>query len=633
MNPNPSQFGNYSQWAQENMANGASAQDLQQTLQQSGINPNQASTPTSQGSQPSWLEKLLPTAGGVLGGIGGEALDVFGGGVAGAAAGDAAGKALENGLTGQSATKGLVGSAIEGGLGQGVGNLAGGAIKGALGLASKGADIGATSALQAQAKGALDPETSKILSDMGLTDLRQVGQIAPLITKSNGALSTGVKTALADTDTGVDISGLDKIANGSLAEHGAKDKAIQTVNRNLASSMKNMVNPEDMTTAVGTKGNSTVYSPGALQNALPENVFKQSQKMDSLASQSFNKAYDKMGNVTNVEELNKGLTYSKLGDELESRAFGSNGTPLALTQDAKDAIIQKLAPVKDINPDVYNKYVADVSKATNVQDLRALQAPMVRGSKAVQAAGNIGATKGLAANDIARATVGIAKNPVSGIGQIAMASPMADRGVAAALKTTGKVAGKAAASKIVPTIARAGAITGANLPNDVGTPAQTLPAQTANIGGAMQPPQNQLQQAVAQALQMQQVAPLSNSMTGATSILDALAPAAAKQSLAQPVISNLLNTYNQAGGAQGTAGGFLSKLTGLIPGTAANTYQNAQSSAADQLASILGITPQAAQAMFPQLMQSPQTAANSTGTLQGILGGVTPSPLQIPVAQ
>lgn len=90
-----------------------------------------------------FLENLLPTAGAVVGGIGGEALDAFGGGVAGASAGSAAGKALENKLQGKDIGGGVAGAAIGGGVGQGVGGLASGAIDAAAG--SKLAEIGANS--------------------------------------------------------------------------------------------------------------------------------------------------------------------------------------------------------------------------------------------------------------------------------------------------------------------------------------------------------------------------------------------------------------------------------------------------------------------------------------------------------
>ena len=66
--------------------------------------------PAQTGSQPSWWERLLPTAGGVLGSIGGSFLSPILGTAAGGAAGGALGKELENKLTGETggvATSGI----------------------------------------------------------------------------------------------------------------------------------------------------------------------------------------------------------------------------------------------------------------------------------------------------------------------------------------------------------------------------------------------------------------------------------------------------------------------------------------------------------------------------------------------
>lgn len=608
---------------------------------------NNGSAIPSSGSKPNFLERLLPTAGGIIGGIATlplEALDAVSGvggtalNVAGASAGGALGQKLENALTGDNGS--TLASGIENGVGAGVGGVLGSGIaKLAGGVVSPAADTGATKLLQAQFKGTLDNDTAKALAGMGITDARQVGQTAPLITSGNGALSTGVKTALAgsaDSGNGIDITGLDDIARNALAEHGAQPNTIDTVGNNLTSSINNMVNPEDITKAVNKQGLPTYsYSQGSLQNALPENVFSQSQKMDQLASQAFNKAYDKMGNVTNVEELSKGQTYSKLGDELQSRAFGTNGSnPLPLTQEAKDSIIQQLQPVKDINPAVYNHYVSGVSNANTVQDLRPLQAPMVRGSQALNATGNIAATKGLSMSDIARGTIGAAMSPASKVAQLAVASPLADRTGASLLGKIGGVTDKNSAlvSKILPLTAKIATITGANLPNDVASSQSNsaIPSQGVN---SMQPQNGTAQNPLAQLYNA--ILSQSQTPTGISgnliSTANTLAPLVQKQQLAAPVISNLLSAYQNAGGAQGLGGGLLSHLTGLIGGTPANTFNNQANAASAQLSGILGISPTQAQSMIPQLMQTSQTAAPQVGGLQSILGNIGgSSPSAIP---
>lgn len=77
-----------------------------------------------------FLGRNASTIGGIGGGIAGELIDPFGGGVAGAALGSSLGKAVQNEDTGQSVGSGVLGAGVEGGLGQaagfGAGKLLGG---------------------------------------------------------------------------------------------------------------------------------------------------------------------------------------------------------------------------------------------------------------------------------------------------------------------------------------------------------------------------------------------------------------------------------------------------------------------------------------------------------------------------
>ena len=61
----------------------------------------------------------------------------------------------------------------------------------------------------------------------------------------------------------------------------------------------------------------------------------------------------------------------------------------------------------------------------------------------------------------------------------------------------------------------------------------------------------------------------------------------------------------------------------MVPGTAANTYQSRQNAAADQVAKILGITPQAALQMFPQLAQTSGVAAPQQAATGGLVNTLT----------
>jgi hypothetical protein len=106
---------------------------------------------------------------------------------------------------------------------------------------------------------------------------------------------------------------------------------------------------------------------------------------------------------------------------------------------------------------------------------------------------------------------------------------------------------------------------------------------------------------------------------GLTSALAGLAPQVQKQNLVASELSAIPGQFANAGGAQGT-GGILSRISGLIPGTAANNYQNDQTGAAQALASQLGISPQAAMGLLPQLMNNQGTAGQNQGVLSQLTG-------------
>lgn len=149
-----------------------------------------------------------------------------------------------------------------------------------------------------------------------------------------------------------------------------------------------------------------------------------------------------------------------------------------------------------------------------------------------------------------------------------------------------------------------------------GMPAGGTMGGTMNNGQPMQSSGNSYQDLV-NAMQAQAV--LAPSMGGgASSFLSQIAPQLQKNQLLESSLPGLMSSYANAGGAQGT-GGILSRLSGLIPGTAAHTYQQQQVELAAQLGNAMGISPQAAMGLLPQLMQNGQTS----GISQGILGNLS----------
>jgi hypothetical protein len=101
--------------------------------------------------------------------------------------------------------------------------------------------------------------------------------------------------------------------------------------------------------------------------------------------------------------------------------------------------------------------------------------------------------------------------------------------------------------------------------------------------------------------------------------LATLAPQVQKNNMVAHELSGLVPAYDNAGGSQGM-GGILSRISAFVPGTAAHTYQAQQAGAAQALAAQLGISPQAAAGLLPQLMQNQQTAGMNTGILGQLQG-------------
>jgi hypothetical protein len=106
---------------------------------------------------------------------------------------------------------------------------------------------------------------------------------------------------------------------------------------------------------------------------------------------------------------------------------------------------------------------------------------------------------------------------------------------------------------------------------------------------------------------------------GASGFLAQIAPQLQKNQLALSAINGVPGSFANAGGAQGT-GGIMSRISGLIPGTAAHTYNAQQHAAAAQLAQAMGISPEAAMGLLPQLMQNQGTAGMTQGILSNMGG-------------
>lgn len=596
-------------------------------------------------AHPNFFEKILPTAGGILGGIGGAVLGDGVGGIAGASAGDALGKSLEDALTGQSATKGVLGSAIEGGAGQATGGILGSIGGKVLGGVSSLADKTVAPLLVKQSGDLLDHDTANYLAQNGITNFKQATNIGKQLTGATGGddavLSNAVTDAANNSSAKINLTNEGQNWSEPLAKYpGIKPSAIKDINKTVQDTLSQMSKDSGYdVTSIPQKGGEVlnVTDPSAISNISPGAALTASKSLRSVANAVGAASRDASGTVVNINNAAAQDVYNNLAKSIEDKTLGTglDGNTLIPLQDSdKQTLKDSISGLEKTNPDLHSSLSQQFDNANNWQDIRSIQQPWVKVSQANRAL-EVATNKapGVGTADLTGAVAGgLGKKGIAGavIGA-ATKNKAADAAAAGGLHTLAGTVGKVASGKMLPLLSRMGALGAANLPNDVSTPTGQeqstlggLPQGDTNAasgGATMQ--QNPLDQLYQQLLQQQQAGAGLTANSGALdSSLASLAPQVQQQQQLAPVISNLESTYNNAGGAQGAGSGLLSRLSALIPGTAANTYQRQQAVTADAIAKLLGITPQAAMQSLPSLMSTPGTAAPQLGGLNSILGSI-----------
>jgi hypothetical protein len=622
---------------------------------------------------PAWI-RALPSIGGMagsfiggaLGGVGGTAAgaaipgaDLTGvpevagavggyklGSTVGAGLGGGIGQTAEDALTGKLNAGTLLragGSALENAIGNFTGEklVQGGSmlLKGAKGLLERGAAQRAAGAAQAvdnvpwqgianstAAKNSNLDGTLNAMKDYGIgTHPDDLSKVLPQITGKDGAIiSDLVRGAMAKSTNPVDISGTVGLANNIA---GSPELASEgpTVGKAFVSTVNNIL-------GLDKNGLTTKNAAADVYQARQLLMDKAYSKGTSDALSS---AYHDVAN-----SLDGALTRSGVDN-----VVGENG----ITPD-------QLKTLQGISP----KLAAEVQAASQqgVGALRSLQKPFVDASNLVRAqsyhAG--GQLPGAIAEKTAQAAgaggptlldaASIASAPFTGGASLLGLLPHAVKiGTNPAVQDTALSAINGASnsvlSKIIPTITRAGTIAAANLPNELPQPQGGGAAGAAAAGGGVPSsiPASPLIQAYNQQVSDQGTlmdqagrvpanfggAGLAGAAASLGGVVANLAPQVQKQELAGQAAAGLMPAFEHAGGAQGTLGGLLTQATGLIPGSAANTYQREQETTAAALASLLGITKEEAAGLLPRLTQSQGTAANPEAVLRNILGGVNPN--------
>jgi hypothetical protein len=633
---------------------GASAGDITNAL--GGNNqPTPVAAPTGDNSE-NWLTKLLPTAGSILGGIVAAPLDLATGGLAsvgGAGLGGAAGKGIEDLLTGKQAGADVLGAGAEGLVGGGIGKageaLIGAAGKGLAGAGEKG----------------IENATAKTEAESAVNDAQAVRNTYGGIKKSmlensnlNDVLDTAKNLGLNHLDptalknTGSEANDiLNETLNNSLSRAGGVDTSDYTgLIKNAINKNANVLGSTDpVALARGRMGPANNPATNLLQDL---NTLGQGRaglqttdpvQLRTLISDVGSKMADAKPGVsatTGAVDPVQRATYTTLQDVY-------NGLKAKLnTPEVNQAISEAkggLQPEDVSGNSLLATHLNDiVDNAKTPQDLYDGLAQFTNMGKIGQAG------EQLAKNPASAAALTAAKQNLAqtnGTTLDSMGNPIADLAASAShplvsaagnmLKAVGSPsaggAGSAGAIKIgnilqriAPNSALAGGELAATSPN-FGGPAnagsavgqggivQNIPMQGNDITSLLNSknPENAL--LGVDLLRAEHPVLGQGSVLGGAGDIQA-AGTLNKVNTAQGQLSTLVNMLNQAGGAQGPIGGNLAKFASMFTGGPAANYDQQAQQLVSQLNGTLGTNIAA-----PSITSNQQSANDVLQQLQSAL--------------
>ena len=668
----------------------------------------------------SWYPTIGNMAGGVLGGIGGALL----GGAGGAAAGTAVepgGGTVVGGVGGGIGGEEL-GQTVGSGIGQGIGkaaqdfqnhvdlnpinigeNILGGAATGAAGVGI-GKGLGWAAGKLGDTLGSFVPrllqnqlqpglkavsantDIPKLMDNLsrgaGIHDASQISKVLDIV---NNAITPQINKI---------VGGITLPGSGSGTSNAAADGLVNmTLNLLQTDAGSGVLGDPGTTTAKGTTTKATgdvgrvlntvkqaataaFGDTGQIGEKTGTDALGAVKSLEDSAAAQFNNAYDSSGQIINQAAHSMGKIYSLAADQIEEMlthpggaidATGKylGGTPAGLSDEARQAVLDGLEPLKSLIPQAHSYFSNLVSGAEDIPELRSIMSDLVNGKNAYSAAqGAASRSAGIGVNDIvkmgsplAAAGTGFALGgPVGGAAGLAAGSLPAILSSNAADKAGGPIMTKIASILNSPgmKLATKGAgIVGSGLMSDIPTAlgsnpqvsqaaqAPQNPQAPANtnqpVGGVVQP-QNPLQQSYGQDLSDQGIlmgdisqapAALAGSLGGAVSGLGQsaanLAPEVQKQQLAAALLEQILQAYkNSPKGSQ-------SILQSLLPGSAASAYNREAAGVPGALGTALGVpASQAGQlrSVLPSLLTTGNVGTQQQSALQQLiqsLGGQVPA--------
>lgn len=608
-----------------------------------------ARTPTPEAGG-SWWQKLLPTAGSVLGGIGGELVDPFGGGIIGAGLGGALGKAAQNATEGKAPIEGnLISSGLEGAGGQLMGGVVGKVLgKAATGIAGA-ANKGASSLFAGQfAKGTIDKNLANdLVQKYGINDAQHISPLTRLVTGSSAApegealINKAVENGITSNSPAPHVD-LSNVTGNFNPKYG-------TINPgNLSYTQKLLQNTQGLSPADEKKILSFVDNS---YRKLPQSI---NGTTDNMSALQLSRAFADQGRSLTTQaqtaagSAKTGLqasakVYDNLASSINDEIFSPAGKAVIIPPAEKDALAQSIRQQgQNINPQAAEQIAKDVENAETYKDLRSVQAKWVVANQGLQKTENIAAnnygttTKDLIAGGlpIAGAIAGGGKGAIAGLGAAATSSAGIDKAGSSALSGLSGLLTNPNFQKSVAGTSKAAGIGIANTPNYV-SPNQPI---TNQLGGAMQPngqlngqlngqSQGQPQAGLANGADTNNsnlVAQLDAMMTANPALAPSLAPILAslvpqvqQAGAASSALQNYIQTLGQAGGGQGPVGGLLSTLGGALTGGPAAQVAPEQSLVQQLLAKagLPGVT-------LPGMGASQQGVGLGLGQTQGILSAL-----------
>jgi hypothetical protein len=577
------------------------------------------------------LTRLLPTAGGIVGGlvglplnaldavsgIGGTALDM---GLAGL--GSSAGKFLENKIEGKDAGNNVLTSGLEGAAGQGIGEgvsgllgAGGKLLSGFAGKAAQGAADQATGDVASKVFGAI-PKGLRQAHDL-TGSLQLAGELGLDHTNPQSLVDAG-KAANDILDTSVnDALGM----AGPIDANGYYDivkNALTTPERNVLGGI------DPVAIARGRFGLPNTPAAGLLKqlNGLGEGIVGGQSDPTALRGllQQVGKLYG------DSEPAVTALTGAKDPIQVASHdALGEVYDNLKKLIYERPEVGENFAKLEgNILPEDVGGNAALAGKLNDVLGSATSHQPVLDALRQFGNLRNIGsdaltAGKGMIAKPAAAPASrlidlgGIAEallghNPIAG-GGIVLANHLAQN--PAALQAGGGILSKLGASGI-PELA--GQVVG-NSPNDVTGPAGAGNAISLNENPAMNPQNSVLSQALYEAMQ--------NPLNGGLSQIGALLPAVQKVNQAQAAEQQLASEFNQAGGAQGPLGGILNRIGATLTGGEAASYPGQAQAAAEAISQATGIPVAQVESTLPSQTQNQSAAQASLGNIQSLIQALT----------